>query len=190
MPRAGLSTARVVEEAELLADETGSPAVSLVTLAARLGVQVPSLYKHVAGADDLHRLISVSAKNELADVLGRATVGKARAEAVAALATTYREWATAHPGRYATTLRAPLPGDEADLAASDRAVRVMFDALAGYGLTGDDAVDATRLLRASLHGFISLAAAGGFGLPEVDRTFARLVTSAQLMLEQWRSVTI
>jgi AcrR family transcriptional regulator len=190
VPRAGLSSQRVVEEAELLADETGSPAVSLAVLAARLGVRVPSLYKHVAGSDALQRLISIRAKSELADVLGRATVGMARDEAVGALSRAYRDWATAHPGRYAATLRAPKSDDADDVDASERAIRVIFDALAGYGLVGEDAIDATRLLRASLHGFISLDAAGGFGLPHVDRTFARLVASAQLMLTEWRPVTI
>src|SRR3978361_529865 len=75
VPRAGLTEARVVEEAEVLADEGGP--VTLVELARRLGVQVPSLYKHVAGADDLQRLVSLRAKNELADLLARATAGKA-----------------------------------------------------------------------------------------------------------------
>jgi len=33
-----------------------------------------------------------------------------------------------------------------------------------------------RIARAGLHGFVSLEAAGGFGLPrDVDRTFDRLI---------------
>ena len=60
MPRAGLSEDRVVEEAEQLADE-GQP-VTLAALALRLGVQAPSLYKHVAGADALQQLVATRAK--------------------------------------------------------------------------------------------------------------------------------
>jgi AcrR family transcriptional regulator len=183
VPRAGLSEQRVVEEAESLADEGGP--VTLAALAARLGVQVPSLYKHVAGADALQGLIATRAKNELADALGRASVGKARSDALAAIAGAYRDWATAHPGRYATTLRAALDGDPAEVAAGDRAVKVIFDALAGYGLTGQDAIDATRLLRSTLHGFVSLDAVGAFGLPDLDRSFARLVAVLQRALEDW-----
>jgi AcrR family transcriptional regulator len=188
MPRAGLSEDRVVEEAGLLADE-GSP-VTLVELARRLGVQVPSLYKHVAGADALQQLVSVRAKSELADVLARATVGKAGPDAVAALAVTYRDWAVAHPGRYATTLRAPDEGDPADVAASSRAIQVMFDALAGYGLVDRDAIDATRIFRATLHGFVTLNAAGAFALPDLDRSFARLVAVLQHSLAEWGALTI
>jgi len=188
MPRAGLSEDRVVEEAEFLADE-GSP-VTLVELARRLGVQVPSLYKHVAGADALQQLVSVRAKGELADVLARATVGKAGPDAVAALAIAYRDWAIAHPGRYATTLRAPDESDPADVAASSRAIQVMFDALAGYGLVDEDAIDATRIFRATLHGFVTLDAAGAFALPDLDRSFARLVAMLQHSLANWGALTI
>jgi AcrR family transcriptional regulator len=188
MPRAGLSEDRVVEEAELLADEGGP--VTLVELARRLGVQVPSLYKHVAGADDLQRLVSLRARTELSDVLTRSTVGKSGPDAVAALATAYRDWATAHPGRYATTLRAPNPDDPADIAASSRAIQVIFDALAGFGLVDDDAIDATRLFRSTLHGFVTLVAAGAFALPDLDRSFRRMVAVFQLSLAQWPALTI
>ena len=44
------------------------------------------------------------------------------------------------------------------------------------GLAGDDAIDTTRTLRAALHGFVSLEAAGGFGLArDIGRSFVRLV---------------
>ena len=188
MPRAGLSEDRVVEEATHLADEGG--AVTLVEVARRLGVQVPSLYKHVDGADALQALVAARAKRELADTLARATVGKSGPSAVDALARAYRTWADAHPGSYASTLRAPSVDNAAEVAASDKAVGVLFDALAGFGLHGDDAIDATRYCRAVLHGFVALEAANGFGLPGVDRTFEKLITALQLTLTYWPSLTI
>ena len=188
MPRAGLSEDRVVEEAETLADE--GETVTLATLARRLGVQVPSLYKHVAGADDLLRLMSIRAKNEFADVLTRAAVGKSGGDALDALAEAYRQWATVHPGRYATTLRAPDPADEDDLAASSRAIQIIFDALGGYGLGDEDLVDATRIFRSSLHGFVTLTEAGAFKLPDLDRSFRRMLAMFRLSLAQWPSLTI
>ncbi|MBU1587358.1 MAG: WHG domain-containing protein [Actinobacteria bacterium] len=191
MPRAGLTQERVVEEAERLADEVGLGAVSLAALAERLGVKVPSLYKHVDGLPALHRLIEARSKLELAEVMGRATVGRARDDALDGLAAAYRDWATRHPGRYEATVRAPAPDDEASLAASERAVGIMFDALAGYGLSGDDAVDATRSFRAAIHGFIALEAVGGFGMPrDVDRTFERLVAALRLSLNEWARVAV
>ena len=185
MPRAGLSTQRVVEEAALLADETASTDIPLAALAERLGVRVPSLYKHVAGADDLQRRVALSARAELGTVLTESAVGLARGDAIVAIATAYRSWALAHPGRYALTLRAPRADDADDLTVSTRAIGVFFDVLAGYGLEGDDAIDATRHLRSLLHGFVSLVAAGAFELPDLDRSFDRMVTSATRSLVTW-----
>ena len=48
--------------------------------------------------------------------------------------------------------------------------------LRGYGLQGDDAIHGVRIVRAALHGFVTLEAGGGFGLPlSLDDTFGRLV---------------
>jgi hypothetical protein len=61
------------------------------------------------------------------------------------------------------------------VAAGERGVGTLFAVLRGYGLDGDDAVDATRALRSALHGFVSLEQAGGFGLPvDVDRSYDQL----------------
>jgi hypothetical protein len=52
-------------------------------------------------------------------------------------------------------LRAPDPTAPAHVAAGERAVRVSYAVLAGYGLTGDQLIDATRALRSALHGFVA-----------------------------------
>ncbi len=174
MPRAGLTTDRVVAAAEQLMDVGGraNGDLSLAALAALLDVRVPSLYKHVDGLDGLRHLVSIRAKDELASVMTSAAVGVARDDAVLALARAYREWALAHPARYALAQRPPLAGHAEDEAASARAVQVALDVLAGYGLEGDAAIDATRSLRAAIHGFVTLEAADGFGLPrDIDRSF-------------------
>ncbi len=51
--RPRLSRERVLEAAIALADEAGSEALSMRKLGERLGVEAMSLYKHVAGKDDL-----------------------------------------------------------------------------------------------------------------------------------------
>ncbi len=48
-------------------------------------------------------------------------------------------------------------------------------ALIGYGLKGDDMVDAVQGLRSLVHGFAGLELSGGFGLPTVDRSFEAAV---------------
>ena len=62
------------------------------------------------------------------------------------------------------------------MAAAQAVVDVVVAALRGYGIDGDDAIHAVRALRAAFHGFVTLEADGGFGIPlSVDESFARLV---------------
>ena len=107
----------------------------------------------------------MSPPNSSAHIVSTQGTGSPRMAHAAA----YVEWARSRPGRYAATQRAPDPGDEADLEASAGVMRVVSDALRGYDLSEDRLVDATRTLRALVHGFTALERAGGFGIPrDVD----------------------
>jgi len=184
--RAGLSELVVIEEAERLIDEVGLPRLRQADLAARLGVRQPSLYKHIQSSDGLVRSISIRAKNELAYVLARAAVGRERADALNSISNAYRAWALEHPGRYATLQNAVTAGDIEGEAASLSVLEVVTDVLAGYELADDDAIDAARMLRSALHGFITLESSGGFGLPvNIDRSFQRLVNGLATAFASW-----
>ncbi len=174
MARAGLHPDAVVDAAARIADADGLDAVTLSRLAGELGVRTPSLYSHVDGLDDLRRRLAARGARELTDATQEAAAGRACGDALRAVAGAYRAYALAHPGRYEAAQRAALvAGDEAGV----RAVRVFMSVLAGYGLTGDDAIHATRAVRAALHGFAALEAGGGFGMQQpVDETFERLVS--------------
>lgn len=190
MPRAGLSTSRVIEEAETVVDEVGLPGLTLSTIAARLGVQIPSLYKHVAGMAALQTEVAIRAKNELAITLARASVGRAGDDAILSISQAYRSWAKQHPGRYATTQQATESGSESNVDATRAVLRVVTDAFVAYDLEGDDLIDAIRALRATLHGFIELELAGGFGLPvDVDRSFERAVRGLTVALKHWQATS-
>ena len=186
MPRAGLSPEVVVAEAARVADEVGLEELTLTEVAERFGVAVPSLYKHVSGVEGLRRGVAVLAIRELGRALSAAVQG-AGDEPLPAMARAYRDFARAHPGRYAATVRA-ADGDDAEADAASQAVLdTVLSVLAGYGLTGADAIDAARTLRAALHGFVSLETLGGFGLPrQVDRSFDRLIEILDTALRTWR----
>ena len=116
--------------------------------------------------------------------LARATVGRARGDAIISLSHAYRNWALKHPGRYAAAQRVPAPGDTEAEAADWASVEIIGDILAGYDLRGDDAIDATRVLRAALHGFVTLEAT--FVHPaDIDRSFDRLVQGLTTALAGW-----
>ena len=185
MPRAGLTPDLVVAEAASLVDESGAARLTLAAVAKRVGVALPSLYKHVDGLEDLHGRLAVLAARELGEVLRRAATGRAGADALRAMAEAYRGYAHRRPGRYQYLLRA-RPEDPRYAAASSEVLDVLLGVFEGYGVHGADAVDAARFLRSTLHGFVSLEAAGGFGIPRsVDRSFERLVGSVDRALASW-----
>jgi AcrR family transcriptional regulator len=177
MPRAGLSTAAVVEVALAVLDEHGLDGLTLAAVAQRAGVATPSLYKHVGGLADLRVLLGVRVLDDMTDRFAGTVLGRSGDDAVTALMHAYRAYVRDHPHRYAAMPIDPLH-DPAMAAAGGRLLEVVLAALRGYDLDGSDAIHATRCLRAVAHGFSSLEAGGGFGLPEdLDRTYDQLISA-------------
>jgi AcrR family transcriptional regulator len=178
LPRQGLDARRVVDEAVSIADAGALDDVTLARVAAALDVRAPSLYNHVDGREALLRLVAMRGVTELGDVLRDAAVGRAGDDALVAIAHAYRAFAHDHPGLYAATVRAPAPGDAEMLEAAARPVAVLVTVLAAWGLEGDLAVHYVRVIRSALHGFVTIEADGGFGLPlDLDRSFELLVAT-------------
>jgi AcrR family transcriptional regulator len=176
--RAGLNTGAVVAAAAEIADAEGLEALTLARLAAAAGVRAPSLYNHVAGLDDVRRRVALVALDELAGALREAAVGRAGDDALTAIAHAYRDYARRHPGRYAATQHAAAAGDAELAAAGGAALDVVLAILRGRGLEGDDALHAARAVRSALHGFVTLEAGGGFGIPlDLDESFERMVAA-------------
>lgn len=177
MPRAGLSTAAVVEAALAVVDEQGADALTLAAVAQRTGVATPSLYKHVAGLGELRTLLGSRVLEDMAEHFTRAVLGRAGDDAVVALMHAYRAYVKEHPARYAAAPLDPLH-DPALAAAGGKLLEVVLGVLRAYELDPAETVHAARCLRAVAHGFASLEAGGGFGLPEnLDHTYDRLVAA-------------
>lgn len=182
-----------------LVDDGGARGLADLTLAAvaaRAGVAVPSLYKHVASLADLRREVAIRATDDLTGALIAAAIGRSGSDALRATAHAYRTYAVAHPGRYAATQVVPPPGprggdvapgrrgaedDDARLAeAAARTVAVVAAVLGGCGVDPDRMIDAIRTVRSALHGFVTLELGGGFALPQdVDTSFAYLVRTLE-----------
>jgi AcrR family transcriptional regulator len=173
MPRAGLDAEAVVQSAASIADQEGLQRLSLSKLARRLNIRTPSLYAHVKGLDDLRRRIAIRAARQLTDDLQRAAAGVSGADALRKIAVAYRSFAHRHPGMYASLQPAPAP----DVAFTDL-VDVVLAVIHGYGLRGENAMHAVRIVRSALHGFVALESEHGFGLElDLDRTFERLIAT-------------
>ena len=163
--RAGLDEAVILRAAGELADAEGLDQLSLLRLAERLNVRSPSLYKHIGGLDDVRRGLALLGARALAERFARAAIGKSGADAVRAMCYAYRAFAREHPGLYAAIQRAPARDDSALIAASDEVIAVLGLALAPWRLDETRLIHAIRMLRSLTHGFVSLEAAGGFGIP-------------------------
>lgn len=188
MPRAGLTAERVTIAGAELADEAGLGQVTMSQVARRLGVKDASLYTHVRGLEDLRGRIALLAADEKTVRIAEATAGRAGRDALVAFANAWREYAHAHPGRYAATQAAIRidPALAAEAPGPRRAVELTYGMLRGYGLAEPDLTDAVRLLRSTFHGFVTLEATGGFGHERPpERSWVRALDALHALLEHW-----
>jgi AcrR family transcriptional regulator len=165
----------VVDIAMTVIDERGPNALTLAEIANRAGVATPSLYRHVGGLDELQSLVGVRILEELTEELTAAVLGRSNGDAIVALMHAYRAYAKRFPARYLAMPLDPLH-DPTLLAAGTRQLDIVLAVLRAYRITGSAAIHTIRCLRAVTHGFVSLEAAGGFGLPEnLDESYTRLI---------------
>ncbi|MGC9380652.1 TetR/AcrR family transcriptional regulator [Streptomyces sp. MH13] len=186
MPRAGLTTERVVAAAADLADEAGFDSVTVSALARHFGVKDASLYTHVRNLQDLRVRVALLAGGELIEEIAAAVAGRAGKESLAAFAGAYRSYALRHPGRYAATQIRVDRSVAAGSPALRRTAEITYGMLRAYGLTEPDLTDAVRLLRSTFHGYCALEAAGAFGAPrDVQASWEKAVDALHVALEHW-----
>jgi AcrR family transcriptional regulator len=179
----GLDHDAVVEAAGELVDEAGVGAVTLARLAASLGIRSQSLYAHVDGLDGLLRDLALDSVRQLGDALRSSVIGRSGRAALEAIADAYWDYAQAHPGRYAATIRDPGDDDELD-AANLRAAEALTRVLESFGLSGADEVHAHRAVWASIHGFLTLEHAGVLRRPaSIRESYRRMIATFADALE-------
>lgn len=172
----GVDLAQVVDAAAEVADIVGLDGLTMAAVAAALGVQSPSLYSHVDGLAGLRRAMGLEAARRLGSALAETTRGREGIDALRAIAHAYRAFAMRHPSLYAAMLPVPQVGDEEAYAVFAVPVRVIADVLTGLGLRPAEAAPVIRSFRSALHGFVTLQAGGGFGMPDdVDNSFDVLI---------------
>lgn len=167
---------RIVAAAGDFVDQHGPEELTLTRVAEQLGVTQPALYRHLGGLSDLWRALGISTRAMLADALTEASVGRSGPEAVRAVAEEWRSFAQRHPGRYRSTNRYAVTGDQDLEQATKRTIGVLARSLRGYELSPEATLAAASTLRAALHGFAAFEV--GDGHPDagaVDTNFDDLV---------------
>ncbi|MQY08842.1 TetR/AcrR family transcriptional regulator [Actinomadura macrotermitis] len=192
MPRAGVTVERLTQAAAELADEAGLENVTASALARRFGVSAASLYSHVKNVEDLRTRVAALALNELADQVTAALAGRAGKDALVAFATAYRDFAKAHPGRYAATRMRLDPETATDevIAAGRRHSELTRAILRGYGVPESEQTAAVRLLSSTFHGYVSLEGVGGFShTGDVEASWSRVLDALDVTLRNWPAPT-
>lgn len=176
MGRAGLDVHVVLQAAITIADSSGLESLTIAKLAASLGVKAPSLYNHIESLDRIKDGLTTQGLLMLLDRTRDAMAGVAGKDALDALGRSQRQFAKDHPGLWAAT-QLPVAGwSDASQRAADAYLTLALAVLRGYGITGDAAIHAIRVIRSSLQGFIDLELGGGFGLPlDLDLSFSTLL---------------
>jgi len=166
------SLEEIVKAGRAIVEAAGTDGLTMQSIAAKVGVRAPSLYKRIRSRNDLLRLVGNDAAAELTHQLETAVAGKDARRDLAALATAFRRFAHDNPGAY-SLLFAPLPDDaRADPEWSVKASAPVVDATERLAGT-DHALEAARTVVAWANGFIAMELAGAFRLGgDVDRAFA------------------
>jgi AcrR family transcriptional regulator len=131
----------IVAAARELLEAEGPDALSMRRIADRLGIKAPSLYKHLPDKQALEAALISDAFAELADAFA--------GDSLAALATTYRDFARRHPHLYRLMTERPLDRDRLTPGVEDHAAQPLVDAM-----DGDE--DRARALWAFAHGMTML----------------------------------
>ncbi len=154
----------IIDVAQRLLEVEGPESLTMRRLADELGIQAPSLYKHVSGKSEIEAALQQRALRQLTEAL-------AGTPDLPALAAAYRRWALAHPRLYELSTRQPLardrlaPGVEVEAAA------------AVLRLAGGD-LPTARAIWGMAHGLVDLELAGRFPPgADLDEVWRRAVTT-------------
>jgi AcrR family transcriptional regulator len=179
---------RICQQAIILANRGGLDDLSMNDLAQALNIRAPSLYSHVAGINDVKRLLALHGLDLLDRSIAQATIGKSGAAAVASALNAYRDFVKANPGVYAAMVPTPPRSDREWSGAVDRLMDTLLASLREYGLQGSELIHALRGLRSLVHGFVSLESSGALKhRVDRDESFAWMVGSFIAALERMSS---
>jgi AcrR family transcriptional regulator len=138
----------ITSQARSLLEEQGEPALTMRNLAARIGIQAPSLYKHVGGRQEIETLLAAEALREMGEMLAAETDLESMGRA-------YRSWALANPALYRVATTRPLDRENLPEGVEARGTAALVSVLGGSR-------DRARAAWAMAHGLTLLELDGRF----------------------------
>ncbi|MFF7474824.1 WHG domain-containing protein [Streptomyces sp. NPDC008092] len=143
----------IVAAARELLEESGPAVLTMRTLADRLGIKAPSLYKHFPDKHAVEVELVAQMLEESAAALEAAA--SRTPGSLEALAGAYRTYALAHPHLYCLANERPLPRAALPAGLEDRAAAPLLRACGGD-------LDLARATWAFAHGMVVLEIHGRF----------------------------
>jgi AcrR family transcriptional regulator len=143
----------IVAAARELLEESGPSVLTMRTIADRLGIKAPSLYKHFPDKHAVEVELTAQMLEESAEAL-EAAAGESSGS-LDALARAYRTYALAHPHLYCLATERPLPRTALPAGLEDRAALPLLRACGGDR-------DLARATWAFAHGMVVLEIHGRF----------------------------
>lgn len=146
----------IVAAARDLLEAEGLTGLTMQTVAKRVGVRAPSLYKRVANRDDLIRLVAEATLTDLAERLDAAS-------SLVGLANEFRKFGLKQPAAFQLVM---TPGSGVPVARTEFAAAASAPVLrfAGALADQDKTLEAARTLTAWVTGFVSMELHRGFNL--------------------------
>lgn len=182
-----LNTETIVATACVTVEAEGYDNLKLQTVADRIGVKTPSLYNHISSLGELRQLVGLSVLESLEDELRAAAIGRAKEEALFAMAKAYRAYATAHPRLYRALIE--LINTEDSVRAEGRTMmQTLYQVLEPYALGEQGTRHFSRAFRSALHGFVTMQEFCFHAATDADESFDLLVRALIASLEtfDWR----
>lgn len=169
MPRKGLTRQSVIDAAVALIEEKGYHAFSLNELARRLDIKPASLYNHIENIEELTNAVRFRIAQMLRQTEFLAIEGKNRDEALFALCDAYYAFAWDHIELYKVNMGRQKERNTCSDVEFDAIVDPIFQVLTDFQISESQKYHWHRILRASMHGFITQEYAGSFRQFPVDR---------------------
>jgi AcrR family transcriptional regulator len=136
----------IVAAARELLEEEGYDALSMRRLGEKLGIQAPSLYKHLPDKQALETALIAAGFEEWGAAFEKAA---AEQDPLVALVAAYRDFARAHPHLYRLMTERPLDRDRIPAGLEERTAAPIVAAAGGDG-------DLARAMWAFAHGMTIL----------------------------------
>lgn len=186
MPRANLTEHIVLKAALALADREGLDAVTVTAVARQFGVQPASLYEHVRGLAALMDGIQRLAFDELGALVGAGVAGLSAKAALRALADAHRSYALDHPGAWAA-LQRPATTEIAQSPEAARIATLLLAVIRGYAIPAKDLIHASRLVGATINGFLALTRTEAYShrADDTNESWAAAVNALDRALTSW-----